>query len=177
MSSEYSQSQGSHRKCARSRCSRSKCSDGQYSTSIVTAHRGGHPPSRQPIFMQDGSCCGVYGKHADTSEACVAKEECTACYAPHRFGREGCAPRRLSLSLALSLSLSFSLSRSLFRSLSLTLTLRLSATNLNPNQTGRTSMPRSSPSQSWSAATGPTLPRAATPTCAPTSTAACTYHS
>ena len=75
--------------------------------------------------MQDGSCCGVYGKHADTSEACVAKEECTACYAPHRFGREGCAPRRLSRSLALSLSLSLS------RSLALSLSLSLSFPNLN----------------------------------------------
>ena len=54
--------------------------------------------------MQDGSCCGVYGKHTGSSEACAAKEECTACYAPHRFGTEGCAPRRLSLSLSLSLS-------------------------------------------------------------------------
>ena len=42
--------------------------------------------------MQDGSCCGVYGKHSGSTEACAAKEECTACYAPHRFGTEGCAP-------------------------------------------------------------------------------------
>ena len=46
----------------------------------------------QPIFMFDGSCCGVYGAHTGSSEACAAKRECTACFAPHRFGSAGYQP-------------------------------------------------------------------------------------
>ena len=46
----------------------------------------------QPIFMFDGSCCGVFGRHAGTAEACAAKRECTACFAPDRFGADGYAP-------------------------------------------------------------------------------------
>ena len=46
----------------------------------------------QPIFMFDGSCCGVFGSHAGTTEPCAAKRECTACFAPERFGADGYAP-------------------------------------------------------------------------------------
>lgn len=42
----------------------------------------------QPIFMFDGSCCGVYGDHT-TAEGCPPKDECTSCYAPQLFGDDG----------------------------------------------------------------------------------------
>ena len=40
----------------------------------------------QPNFMEDGSCCGVWGL---TTPDCPHLDRCEACYAPERFGREG----------------------------------------------------------------------------------------
>lgn len=40
----------------------------------------------QPNFMEDGSCCGVWGL---TTDDCPHLDRCEACYAPERFGAEG----------------------------------------------------------------------------------------
>eukprot|EP00435_Cladocopium_sp_Y103_P073303 s106_g43.t1 len=40
----------------------------------------------QPNFMEDGSCCGIWGL---TTPDCPHLERCEACYAPSRFGHEG----------------------------------------------------------------------------------------
>lgn len=40
----------------------------------------------QPNFMNDGSCCGVFGL---TTPDCPNLEECEACWAPDKFGRDG----------------------------------------------------------------------------------------
>jgi len=40
----------------------------------------------QPNFMEDGSCCGIWGL---TPPDCPHLDRCEACYAPTRFGREG----------------------------------------------------------------------------------------
>ena len=40
----------------------------------------------QPNFMEDGSCCGVWGL---TTSDCPHLSRCEACYAPNRFGHEG----------------------------------------------------------------------------------------
>lgn len=40
----------------------------------------------QPNFMEDGSCCGIWGL---TTPDCPHLDRCEACYAPSRFGHEG----------------------------------------------------------------------------------------
>lgn len=40
----------------------------------------------QPNFMEDGSCCGVWGL---TTPDCPHLDRCEACYAPDRFGHDG----------------------------------------------------------------------------------------
>ena len=40
----------------------------------------------QPNFMEDGSCCGLWGL---TTPDCPHLTRCEACYAPNRFGHEG----------------------------------------------------------------------------------------
>lgn len=40
----------------------------------------------QPNFMEDGSCCGVWGL---TTDDCPHLPSCEACFAPKRFGRTG----------------------------------------------------------------------------------------